>query len=142
MKGFFFAISFAIVLSAVSAQSLEHELDQLDLNSLKEEAAHLPELLSGSAESNHDDNADQLMTDLEQELTEAIFNVIASDDEDEDNADTSMPNIEDMNQLISSLENEKDLEDLASNNNNNKGGRFKRLTVDFMGMQVDNHHIS
>ena len=40
-----------------------------------------------------------------------------------------------MNRLIASLENQKDLEQLASEGNSGSG-RQKRLTVDFMGMQV------
>ena len=68
------------------------------------------------------------MAEIEKEITEAILNAI-SEDRDE------LPSTEEMDRLIASLENQKDLEQLASESN--AGGRQKRLTVDFMGMQVN-----
>ena len=68
------------------------------------------------------------MAEIEKEITEAILNAI-SEDRDE------LPSTEEMDRLIASLENQKDLEQLASEAN--AGGRQKRLTVDFMGMQVN-----
>ena len=70
----------------------------------------------------------QILAEIEKEITEAILNAI-SEDRDE------LPSTEEMDRLIASLENQKDLEQLASESN--AGGRQKRLTVDFMGMQVN-----
>ncbi len=75
------------------------------------------------------DNGDQILAEIEKEITEAILNAISQDDED-------LTSVEEMNRLIASLENEKDLEELASEAAAGTGGRHKRLTVDFMGMQV------
>ncbi len=75
------------------------------------------------------DNGDQILAEIEKEITEAILNAISQDDED-------LTSVEEMNRLIASLENEKDLEELATEAAASAGGRHKRLTVDFMGMQV------
>ncbi len=75
------------------------------------------------------DNGDQILAEIEKEITEAILNAISQDDED-------LTSVEEMNRLIASLENEKDLEELAAEAAASPGGRHKRLTVDFMGMQV------
>ena len=60
----------------------------------------------------------KILAEIEKEITEAILNAIA---EDEDES----PSQEEMNRLIASLENQKDLEQLASEGNSGSG-RQKR----------------
>jgi HPt (histidine-containing phosphotransfer) domain-containing protein len=131
----FSAAIFLVVLTIASpsyaASDLTNDriLAQLDLESLKQAAAQLPQLLGRGPVVEQGDNGDQILAEIEKEITEAILNAISDDDED-------LTNPEEMDRLIASLENEKDLEELSTGDVASVGGRHKRLTVDFMGMQV------
>ena len=117
--------AFAGMSEATNPVDNDPLLAQLDLESLKAAAAQLPQLVGTGVASEHADNGDHILAEIEKEITEAILNVVAEDEND-------LTSVEEMDRLISSLENEKSLEDLAAKS----GGRNKRLTVDFMGMQV------
>ena len=108
-------------------------LAQIDLQSLRAAAAQLPQLMGGGggmAGSDLSDNGDHILAAIEKEITEAILNAVSDDDDVNDD----LTSVEEMDKLIASLENEKDLESIASQGSS--GGRHKRLTVEFMGMQV------
>lgn len=119
-------LAFAGLSGASNSNSIDNDplLAQLDLESLKAAAAQLPQLIGNGVATEHADNGDHILAEIEKEITEAILNAV-SDDED-------LTSVEEMDRLIASLENEKSLEELAAKS----GGRNKRLTVEFMGMQV------
>ena len=123
-----FLVVFTIASPSLASDvSNDRLLAQLDLESLKQAAAQLPQLLGHGPAVDAGDNGDEILAEIEKEITEAILNAISDDDED-------LTNPEEMDRLIASLENEKDLEEVAAEAST--GGRHKRLTVDFMGMQV------
>jgi hypothetical protein len=49
----------------------------------------------------HADNGDHILAEIEKEITEAILNAVSDDDD--------LTSVEEMDKLIASLENEKDL---------------------------------
>ena len=126
----FFLVAATFAGMSESSAAEDPLLAQLDLQSLRAAAAQLPLLLGdvgGVAEADNVDNADHILAAIEKEITEAILNVVSEDDDD-------LTSVEEMDKLITSLENEKDLEAIAGQGSS--GGRPKRLTVEFMGMQV------
>lgn len=130
MKGGKFVILFGI-FGTILAQNNQLDTDgilaQLDLESLKQAASQVPQV-GGDGMSQTDDNGDSILAEIELEITEAILKAI-SDVEMED----SLTSSEEMDKMISSLEDERNLHDLGQAEGS---GRNKRLTVDFMGMQV------
>ena len=128
----FFLVAATFAGMSEASSNEDPLLAQLDLQSLRAAAAQLPQLLGsgggdGLATADLADNGDHILAAIEKEITEAILKAV-SDDDDE------LTSVEEMDKLIASLENEKDLEEIASQGS--AGGRHKRLTVEFMGMQV------